>query len=242
MVRYYSREVPKILNRKERERIGRQIIGDLGSRLSGTEELSCLDIGCSSGVITNLLAGRFGKVVGVDVDEDALAAARKNFRKKNTTFLGMDASDLKFKNGTFDVVIANQVYEFVDDDRKVFKEIRRVLKPGGICFFGARNKYAIMEAQYNLPFLAWLPKWLSDLIVRAGGKGSEFVGRYRSYWGLRQLVKGFRVHDYTTKLLRDPKKFNFTKPEKYKIFMRTIPLSAIYPFIPNYIWILEKPY
>ena len=240
MSKYYSYEVPKILEKKDRVRIGKQIVGVLKAHLGETGKLNCLDIGCSRGVITDKLADRFGRVTGIDVDERALRMAKRDFKKRNLTFIYMDASDLKFRNDSFDVVIANQLYEFVEDDKKVFKEIRRVLRPGGVCFFGARNKYAIMEAQYSLPFLSWLPKKISDLIVKGRGSGSEFIGRYRSYWGLRQLVKDFRVHDYTLKILKNPARFNFTKLNKYKFIFGLLPMPIVYPFIPNYIWILEK--
>ena len=57
-----------------------------------------------------------------------------------------------FKDEYFDIIIANQIYEFVDSDKELMKELYRLLKTGGVCFFGARNKYAIIEAQYNIPF------------------------------------------------------------------------------------------
>jgi SAM-dependent methyltransferase len=119
-------------------------------------------------------------------------------------------------------------------------EIYRLLKPGGVCYFGARNKYAIIEPQYNLPFLSWLPKIIANKLVVLTNRGQEFVGDYRSYYGLRKLVEKFEIHDFTLKILADPGKYNFVKLSKYKKVLKFIPFRFVTPFIPNYIWILEK--
>lgn len=237
---FYSEAVPKILNKKGRLRVAKQIVGVICFHLRETGKLSCLDIGCSSGVITSYLADYFGSITGIDVDLSALAIAKMTFKKRNLKFLEMDAAKLAFKNESFDVVIANQLYEFVKDDEKVFREIYRVLKKGGICFFGARNKYAIIEAQYKIPFLSWIPKIFADFIVRKLGRGKEFVGKYRSHWTLKRLVKNFKVQDYTLKIIRNPSRYSFWSLEKFSFIAKILPIELFYPFIPNYIWILEK--
>lgn len=238
--RFYSQGVPKILDRKERLRVAKQIIGVLKVHLGQTGNLSCLDVGCSNGIITRELANHFNKAVGVDVDKDAISWAKKNLKKNNLQFYKMSVQDLKWPDNSFNVVVCNQVYNFVDNPQKLIKEIHRVLKPGGVCFFAARNKYAIIEPQYNLPFLSWLPSSITGFIVRLTGKGNYYFGRnYLSYWGLKKLVSILKVHDYTLKILENPGKFGFLKLTKYGIIGKFMPELFLLA-VPNYIWILEK--
>jgi len=236
----YSRALPEILDVHGRMRIARQIYSVLKMHLKDTKGLRCLDFGCSSGVISSYLSDYFESMDAVDVDEEAIVVAKRTYKKKNLKFYSIQGEETKFKDNYFDVVICNQVYNFVDSSPKLVKEIHRVLKPGGICFFSARNKYAFFEPQYNLPFLSWLPESIALKYMKLFGKGDIFFGkRYLSYWGLLKLVNAFKIHDYTTKVLKAPGEYGFTKLEKYAPITRLIPRFLL-PIVPNYIWILEK--
>ena len=229
MYKYYSDEVPKILDVDKREQIGNQILKVLKIHCKNLSNLRVLDYGCSIGVISNIISKKAKSVVGIDVDRKAITIARKKFKRSNLKFEMTSGNKTKYVEGSFDIIVANQIYEFVDDDVKLMKEICRLLKVGGVCFFGARNKYAIIEAQYNIPFLSWLPFEIPG-----------FVGKYRSYYGLLKLVKNFTIHDYTSRILIDPVKYGFDGLSKYSWIFKFLPLKLLMPFIPNYIWILEK--
>jgi len=241
----YSVIVKKILKRKERLKKAKQILFVLKDYLkTDLTKLTCLDIGCSSGVISSYLADHFAEVIGIDIDKKAITLAQKEYKKKNLNFYFQDALKMPFKDNSFDVVVCNQVYNFVPDSRQLMREIYRVLKLGGICFFGARNKYTLIESQYRLPFLSWLPHKIAQIYVRITGKGIVYVGNYLSYWQLKKLCSRFKIHDYTLRVLYDPVKYNFSQLVKYSSIMKIIPLSLLEKFkwlIPNYIWILEKP-
>lgn len=58
-----------------------------------------------------------------------LIANKKGF--KNTSFINCDIDDLKIESETVDVVISNCVINLLPDKLKVYKEIFRILKPGG---------------------------------------------------------------------------------------------------------------
>lgn len=229
MIKPYSKSVPKILDAKKREIVGKQILQILKVHCGDIKNKKILDFGCSSGVITNILAMEARDVIGIDIDKNAISRANKNYKNNNLRFKSTKSIKTNFRSNGFDIIIANQIYEFVEDDELLMKEIYRLLKFNGFCFFGARNKYAIIEAQYNIPFLSWIPMNLLG-----------YVGRYRSFWSLKQLVSNFKIHDYTFKILKDPKKYGFFKLEKYRWLVKILPLSHLMPLIPNYIWILEK--
>jgi glycosyltransferase involved in cell wall biosynthesis/SAM-dependent methyltransferase len=141
----YSSDIPQILNEKSRLKKAEQIESFLQIVEIVSKQKRCLDVGSSSGIITAKLARHFKTVLGVDFDPVAIEKAKKKFSKiKNLSFKVMDATDLALSDSSFDVVICNQVYCDVSDPKKLMQEIYRVLKPGGVCFFGARNKYVLV--------------------------------------------------------------------------------------------------
>ncbi|KAL5391830.1 hypothetical protein DPSP01_001120 [Paraphaeosphaeria sporulosa] len=98
-----------------------------------------IDLGCGAGLDCFLAArkvGGAGSVVGVDMNETMLTKARENASKagiSNTTFLLSRITAINLPDATADVVISNCVINLVPRDEKhlVFKEIFRLLKPGG---------------------------------------------------------------------------------------------------------------
>lgn len=93
-------------------------------------DIKILDVGCGTGGLLKELAP-FGKVTGVDVSPRAIAFC--NERGFTDVSLG-SATDIPFPDGTFDLVLALDVIEHIEDDRKALAEINRVLKPGGTVF------------------------------------------------------------------------------------------------------------
>ena len=75
------------------------------------------------------------EVVGIDLSPEMLEKARERVAEGNlnhvTGLHEMDASDLKFADGSFDTVVAMFVMTVVPDPEKVMRELARVVKPGG---------------------------------------------------------------------------------------------------------------
>ena len=96
-----------------------------------------LDLGSGAGFDAFLAArkvGKTGKVFGVDMTDEMLDKAKENTKKGNYTnveFRKGDIEALPIDNNTIDVVISNCVINLAPNKEKVFKEIYRVLKPGG---------------------------------------------------------------------------------------------------------------
>ncbi len=96
-----------------------------------------LDIGSGPGLLAHELAvevGAAGSVVGVDPSESMLTLARLRPPADGTAeirFVAGDAYALPFADGSFDVAVATQVYEYVQDMPAALGEAFRVLRPGG---------------------------------------------------------------------------------------------------------------
>jgi ubiquinone/menaquinone biosynthesis C-methylase UbiE len=96
-----------------------------------------LDCGCGVGSITLDLAELVapGRVIGVDMDEGQLEIARRNAQERgltNITFEQGSVYQLRFEAGTFDAVLAHTLLYHLSEPLLALKELRRVLKPGGV--------------------------------------------------------------------------------------------------------------
>lgn len=92
-----------------------------------------LDIGSADGVFTNIIlkATKAKKITGVDVVNTSVVWAKKHWKNnKKMKFLVADAHKLPFRANTFDAVFALEVLEHIENPKKVFQEICRVLKKG----------------------------------------------------------------------------------------------------------------
>lgn len=100
-----------------------------------------LDLGCGGGFdafVAGPRVGSEGKIIGVDMTPEMIAKARKNTEiytertgLSNVEFLEGEIEDIPVEDGTVDVVISNCVINLSPDKPQVWKEISRVLKPGG---------------------------------------------------------------------------------------------------------------
>jgi arsenite methyltransferase len=110
----------------------------LGDILPGQ---SVLDFGCGAGFdmfVASGIVGAGGLVCGIDLTENMVRRATENLLQagiKNFEIRHVDAEDIPYGNDFFDVVISNGVINLSPCKQKCFREIHRVLKPGGKMYF-----------------------------------------------------------------------------------------------------------
>jgi 2-polyprenyl-3-methyl-5-hydroxy-6-metoxy-1,4-benzoquinol methylase len=201
----------------------------------------CLDIGCSSGIMTCELASMFRKMFAIDYD---VVVLNKNNRSDTcqAAFLRGDALMLPFSSGSLDVIICAQVYEHVPNDERLVSEMNRVLKPGGIIFFSGPNKLFPIELHYSLPFLHWLPEKWADAYLRLFKRGDHYYERSRTMRSLRRLLKDFEIQDVTLQVLKMSEAM--TRGNWISKLLRVIPVTIwrqLLFLFPNFNWILNKP-
>ncbi len=100
-------------------------------------DMVVLDCGCGSASITIGLAEvvSSGRVVGVDLEKDGVATARRyaaSIGRSNLTFAVADGQRLPFPDATFDAVFCHSMLEAVREPASVVAELRRVARRGGI--------------------------------------------------------------------------------------------------------------
>jgi len=96
-----------------------------------------LDIGSGGGLdvfLASKKVGPEGKVIGLDMTEQMVKRARQNARDgnyNNVEFKLGEAEDIPVKDNSIDLVMSNCVINLAPNKEKVYREIHRVLKPGG---------------------------------------------------------------------------------------------------------------
>lgn len=106
------------------------------SRLGDLTGKCVLDYGCGHGMAAVVLAGRGARVTGFDLSAAYVreAALRARANDVLAIFVQADAHRLPFADGCFDAIWGNAILHHLDLD-VAGREIRRVLRPGGIAVF-----------------------------------------------------------------------------------------------------------
>ena len=132
-----------------------------------------LDAGCGTG--NNLLhLARYGRAVGVDLSEEALAFCRT----RGVAAARAGLLVLPFPDGAFDCVTSFDViyHRWVDDDAAAVREMARVLRPGGLLLvrvpalrwlWGAHDEAVHSRHRYRRPELRQVLEGAGLEVVRA---------------------------------------------------------------------------
>lgn len=117
---------------------------------SGLAGKRILDLGCGVGrdcYLLSQLVGESGYVLGVDMTDEQLMIARK-YQDHHQQQFGYQQSNVEFKqayieqldtlglaDNSFDIIVSNCVINLSPDKDAVFREVYRLLKPGGELYF-----------------------------------------------------------------------------------------------------------
>jgi SAM-dependent methyltransferase len=131
-----------------------------------------LDIGAGAGIVKEMqFRGLVKTVAGLDPDPRVLENPYLDEAK-----IGLGES-IDWPDETFDIVIADNVLEHLENPAEVFAEIARVLKPGGHFMFKTPNKW------HYMPLIATVtPLWFHQFYNKIRGRASvdTFKTHYRA--------------------------------------------------------------
>jgi SAM-dependent methyltransferase len=165
-----------------------------------------LDAGCGEGRHCFGALERGARVVGVDLDRDALrkASGALRFRAHELGRLGgtlqADAFRLPFADARFDRVICSEVMEHVHDYRAAARELARVVRPGGtvaVTIPTATSEHLYLrlgDDYFESPgghIRIFRPRELARGLAAAGLRttGVGFAHAFHTpYWALRSVV------------------------------------------------------
>jgi SAM-dependent methyltransferase len=106
-----------------------------------------LDAGCGAGYGSAELAQAADSVVGVDRAPEAIDFARASYALPNLRFEQASCEALPHPGGSFDLVVAFEVIEHLENWREFLLEARRVLAPAGQLIISTPNKLYYTESR-----------------------------------------------------------------------------------------------
>ncbi len=107
-----------------------------------------LDVGCGEGYGSKLLFthGKAKKVIGIDIDPASVKHAKRRYGKTGVSYTVDSAETLStIKDNSIDLVVCFELIEHIENQESCFKNIKRVLKKGGIMVVSTPNKYVYPE-------------------------------------------------------------------------------------------------
>lgn len=108
-----------------------------------------LDIGSGTGYLANKLARQFpaAKVTGIDISAEMVRVAKERYARNNLTFMVGDAEEMILSERSFDLVVSNASFQWMDLS-KVAKKLSRLLVPGGQLIFSTFGPGTLEELRY----------------------------------------------------------------------------------------------
>jgi 2-polyprenyl-3-methyl-5-hydroxy-6-metoxy-1,4-benzoquinol methylase len=94
-----------------------------------------LDFGCGTGLVCNEIAENVGFIHAIDISTKMIEISKKkaSVRKiQNIDFARTTIFDDKIKVGSFDAIIAFNIFHLLEEPQKYFQRLHQILKPGGL--------------------------------------------------------------------------------------------------------------
>ena len=159
-----------------------------------------LDIASGEGYGSAMLARNAKTVIGVDISEDAIAHATARYAAKNLEFRAGNAAKIPLEDASVDVVVSFETIEHHDQHDEMFKEIRRVLRPGGVLCMSSPDKftYSVLPKFKNEYHVKELTKDEFQNLLSKYFKNFVITGQkvtYGSIIGARDLQSSFYSWD-----------------------------------------------
>ncbi|MDF1750830.1 MAG: methyltransferase domain-containing protein [Alphaproteobacteria bacterium] len=180
-------------------------------RFNGMEKgtfdgMRIVDMGCGHGNFDHaLLNAGASEVVGVDYGSDSIRYAEAARDK-----LGVPVSRLRFihatvydvpeESGSFDAAVQNGVFHHLDDEDRAYREMHRLLKPGGIAWIYTEGEGSIARDLFHVSvqILADVPaKLVQDHLAHLGFSINK---RYHLGDGLKAVYRATSWADITGRL------------------------------------------
>lgn len=106
-----------------------------------------LDVGCGAGVHIKNYLKKGAKCFGMDISKTMICLAKKNCPA--VEFKVGSMTKLSYKSKTFDIVTASLCLDYIVDLNRVFYEINRVLKKGGMFYYSIESPIASARERFE---------------------------------------------------------------------------------------------
>jgi SAM-dependent methyltransferase len=182
-------------------------------------EHTVLDLGAGIGRLKAMhFLGMAKKVCGID--PDALVLQNQHLDEAKQAF----GENIPYADSTFDIVFSSNVLEHLTNPFPVFKEVARVLKPGGVFLAKTPNKLHYMATAARITPL-WFHRFYTGLMGRAGEHTFPTVYKANTPRAIGRLA-------HSVGLTCETRLFE-SRPEYLRVFALTYPLGIVYERLVN---------
>ncbi|WP_031458798.1 class I SAM-dependent methyltransferase [Chloroflexus sp. MS-G] len=195
--------------RLHQERYQTERLAQVRRVMGEVQSLRILDLGAGMGgfAVAASLAG--ARVTACEYNPDYCRIIRLRAARYRLSLPIINAAGeaLPLPHAAFDLAVAWDVLEHVNDPVAVLRELARVLRPGGHALITAINRRAWIDPHYHMRGINWLPRPLAELVIELRGRtkrGAAFRDMQRlsemHYFHYHDLVRlcnqlGFTVTD-----------------------------------------------
>lgn len=208
-----------------------------------------LDLGCGEAYTSIYCLKYYPCVIGLDLSIKVLKKAKKKMksqRVKGLNLINGDALKLPFKDDTFDVVLTYDMYEHIQHQDELLKEIYRVIKHGGILVLTTGNRLFPLDRHTMLWFIDYFPKKIADIYVKLMKRGNSYEVFQPTYWSLKKkIAKYFDIllldGNSSINLIEKVYLGYFRKYKKILIILKALSKLGIFKFItPKFVVVSQK--
>lgn len=196
-----------------------EIVPDLLSR-------KILDLGSGRGGFLLDVSSRGGDATGLELSPDYIEETKHRALARGlmVNVLRGVAEKMPFLEDSFDFINICEVIEHVNDPKAMLKEVRRVLKPGGLAYLSVPNRFGMRDQHFGLYFINWVPRHFSRKIISlfskedkdySGNIGFQHLDQMH-YYTFRKIISltkslSFKVSDIRIEKIKTRFKNPFTQ-------------------------------
>lgn len=180
--------------------------GEEGEYLAGFEDIvydsfvdctdkEVLDLGTGGGRFALRISGIARQVFGIDISEEMIRIAQsRKSSHANVHFEVGDAEQLRFSDQQFDIVVSAGMFEYMQDMSSYFREVHRVLKPGGVFVFTChRSTSKALWNRIHRKVTNMLWRWLwrvpqTEYVLKMDQRSRYYQKSYHRYDDVRKML------------------------------------------------------
>src|SRR5690349_8292422 len=135
----FAGSIPAIYDRYLGPLLFESYADDLATRLAALSPQTILETAAGTGIVSKAIADRLpdARLTVTDLNPAMLEIAKTRVSGDHVKFEAVDATSLPYRDGDFDAVACQFGVMFFPDRLAAYREVRRVLRPGGTFLFNA---------------------------------------------------------------------------------------------------------